>query len=69
LKKGENQLVIKLYNGFDKELTYSINPLTEWTQYTKSVPAMGIGNSVRLKASDTDSPVSPLRLNNITVEL
>ncbi|NLX81168.1 MAG: hypothetical protein GXZ03_06355, partial [Proteiniphilum sp.] len=47
LKKGENQLVIKLYNGFDKELTYSINPLTEWTQYTKSVPAMGIGNSVR----------------------
>lgn len=69
LKKGENQLVIKLYNGFDKELTYSINPLTEWTQYTKSVPAMGIGNSVRLKASDTDSPVSPLRLNNVTVEL
>lgn len=69
LKKGENQLVIKLYNGFDKELTYSINPLTEWTQYTKSVPTMGIGNSVRLKASDTDSPVSPLRLNNVTVEL
>lgn len=69
LKKGENQLVIKLYNGFDKELTYSINPLTEWTQYTKSIPTMGIGNSVRVKASDTDSPVSPLRLNNVTVEL
>lgn len=69
LKKGENQLVIKLYNGFDKELTYSINPLTEWTQYTKSIPTMGIGNSIRLKASDTDSPVSPLRLNNVTVEL
>ena len=69
LKKGNNQLVIKYYNGFDREFTYSINPLSEWTEYTKSVPTMKLGNIISVKASDADSPVSPLRLNNVTIQL
>jgi len=33
LQKGNNQLVIKYYNGFEKELHYSITPLREWKLY------------------------------------
>ncbi|MFA5444924.1 MAG: alpha-L-fucosidase [Bacteroidales bacterium] len=33
LQKGNNQLVIKYYNGFEKELHYSITPLKEWKVY------------------------------------
>src|SRR5690606_16420642 len=42
LKKGVNQLIVKYYNGFDTELTYSITPLEEWQQYSIELPSVAI---------------------------
>ena len=68
LKKGVNQFVIKYYNGFAKTLSYSITPLKEWTIHSQSVSAMNLYDQVSLRAVDLDSPVSPLRLNNLSIE-
>ncbi len=68
LKKGNNQLVIKYYNGFEKNISYSIKPLTEWTIHTlKLRPVMAEGQ-ISLHATDTESSVSPIRLNNINIK-
>ena len=71
LKKGENQLIIKHYNGFDTELTYSITPLEEWHQYSIKLPSFVIKkntiHNISLRSDDSISSVSPLKMNNITI--
>ncbi|MEA5128431.1 MAG: alpha-L-fucosidase [Proteiniphilum sp.] len=71
LKKGRNQLIIKYYNGFEKEFSYGITPLDEWTVYTRklaSVPlGKGVDHQISIRSADSHSNVSPLRLNNINV--
>jgi alpha-L-fucosidase len=71
LKKGRNQLIIKYYNGFEKEFSYGITPLDEWTVYTRklaSVPlGKGVDHQISIRSADSPSNVSPLRLNNINV--
>lgn len=73
LKKGRNQLVVKYYNGFEKEFTYSITPLDEWTVFTRKLSPVTLekGNLHRISIRSGDSPssVSPLRLNNVLVQL
>lgn len=68
LTKGKNQFVIKYYNGFAREFSYSMTPLNEWTIHTQSVSSMNLYDKVSLRAMDSDSPVSPLRLNNLSIE-
>ena len=72
LKKGVNQLIVKYYNGFDTELTYSITPLEEWQQYSIKLPSFTIKRNdthrISLRSEDAISNVSPLRLNNITLK-
>ncbi|SEA17567.1 alpha-L-fucosidase [Porphyromonadaceae bacterium KH3R12] len=73
LKKGQNQLIIKYYNGFEKELTYGITPLNEWTVYTQKLSPVTLGRSdehrISIRSADSSSNVSPLRLNNINLIL
>ncbi|WP_286922827.1 alpha-L-fucosidase [Proteiniphilum sp. UBA5375] len=73
LKKGNNQLVIKFYNGFDKMFSYNITPLEEWIVYTQNLLPHTLQkrdfHSVSLRSADAASNVSPLRLNNVTINL
>ena len=73
LQKGMNQLVIKYYNGFEKELCYSITPLWEWRRYSQKLPTMQLTRQElhRLRLSDKNplSKVSPLRMNNVEIKL
>jgi alpha-L-fucosidase len=73
LKKGLNQLVIKYCNGFEEEFSFSITPPDEWRVYTLKLPPVSLekGRQHRISVRSGDSPsnVSPLRLNNIRVNL
>lgn len=72
LKKGKNQLLVKLYNGFEKELQYSVNPLPAWTLYRQGLSPATSGGSGYRKVSVRDalpaSRVAPLRLNNLRIK-
>ncbi len=73
LKKGKNQLVIKHFNRFEEHLQFSFTPLTEWKVYEMQLPAFPLTkertHSVQLRESQPDSPVSPLRMNNIALKI
>ncbi|NLC86704.1 MAG: hypothetical protein GX680_07135 [Bacteroidales bacterium] len=73
LKKGVNQLVVKYYNGYEKELSYSITPLNEWIIYENNLTPVSLQrkeyHTVSLTADDAQLYVSPLRLSNITIEI
>ena len=73
LKKGVNQLVIKYYNGYENELSYRITPLNEWVIYENNLTPLKLQrkdyHSVSLTAEDSESYVSPLKMNNITMDL
>ena len=73
LKKGVNQLVIKYYNGYENELSYRITPLNEWVIYENNLTPLKLQrkdyHSVSLTAEDSESYVSPLKMNNITIDL
>lgn len=69
LKKGDNQLLIKFYNGFEKEFSYGFRLLNEWTIYSQKVATMPFSGDIRVRALGTDSPVTPMRLNNISIKL
>lgn len=73
LKKGRNQLIIKYYNGFEKEFSFGITPLDGWTVYTLKLSPVTLERSddhlISIRSGDSPSNVSPLRLNNISVIL
>lgn len=69
LKKGDNQLMIKYYNGFEKEFSYGFKLLNEWTVYSQKVATMPFSGDIKVKALGADSSVTPLRLNNISIKL
>ena len=68
LQKGKNQLVIKHYNGFAKELLYSLQPLEQWTVYTQKLPRTPLNKTISIRANDAESKVAPLRLNNLKIK-
>jgi alpha-L-fucosidase len=59
LRKGKNQLVVKLFNNFHKEITFSLGQCAEQIMYSKKL------NPVKLKASEL-YPVSWKLKNPIT---
>lgn len=71
LKKGNNQLVIKHYSGFEKVLHHGIEPLESWSLHTRKLAPVQLERSdyqrISLRASDAASHVSPLRLSNVTI--
>ncbi|HOG20491.1 MAG TPA: alpha-L-fucosidase [Salinivirgaceae bacterium] len=74
LNKGKNQLVVKFYSGYEKEITYGIKPLTEWTLHTIKLTPVSIDRSndyhhISIRKANPESKVSPLRMNNIEIKL
>ncbi len=73
LQKGNNQLVIKYYNGYENELHYSLTPLKEWKIYFQKLPrvtvAPGRVHSFSVREDNTASRVAPIRMNNIKITL
>ncbi len=74
LKKGNNQLVVKLYSGFEKEITYGIKPLTEWTLHTMNLSQVQLRGDkdyhrISIRKANPESKVSPLKMNNIEIKL
>ena len=71
LKKGNNQLVVKFYNGFENRLHYGIEPLEEWVIHSRKLEPVRVERKdlhrVSLQAADASSHVSPLRMNNVTI--
>lgn len=73
LKKGVNQLVIKYFNRFENKLNYNIQPLDSWKVYSQELQPMLLNKNlihrISLKLSQPNSKVSPLRLNNVMIEV
>lgn len=73
LKKGDNQLVVKYYNGFAKEFSYSIKPLDEWTIHTLPLAPFTLEkkdfHSLSIRLANPESQVSPLRMNNLEIDI
>lgn len=69
LKKGQNQLVVKLYNGYEKELNYSLELLEEWSLHAQKANKMEIGKELNVRSANPSSKVEPLRLSNLTIKL
>lgn len=71
LKKGTNQLLLKLYNRFEKSLCFSINPDIEQNMYKLPLPSIslqkGKAHSCSLRLADPLTKNSAMRLNNIRV--
>lgn len=73
LKKGKNQIVMKLFNRYAKTRPFCFKPLDEWKEYTLDVPKIRLGkNSLHdcsVRPYEPETKVTPARLNNIKVEL
>lgn len=73
LRKGNNQLIVVYYNGFEEEFSYKITPLEQWTVYRQSIRAMKLDpqkniHSFSVREVNPVSPVAPLRMNNILIK-
>lgn len=69
LRRGDNQLVVKLYNGYEKELNYSLELLNEWNLHSQKTNRMVIGKELTIRSANPSSKVEPLRLNNLKIKL
>lgn len=73
LKAGKNQLLIKLYNRFEKKLRYSLNPEIPQAVYEQNIPAFslqkGQTHHVSLQLAEPAFKNSAMRLNNIEIKL
>ncbi|MBP6868192.1 MAG: alpha-L-fucosidase [Bacteroidales bacterium] len=72
LQKGNNQLVIKYYNGFESELHYSITPLKEWKIYSQKLSPVTLStegiHSLSIRESNPVSITAPLRMHNVQIK-
>ena len=73
LKKGKNQFVIKYFNRFEKNLNYSIQPLDSWKVFSLELQPTVLNDDkihkVSLELTHPDSKVTPLRLNNLKINV
>ncbi len=74
LKQGNNQLIIVYYNGFEKEFSYKITPLEQWTVYSQKLSPMKLDTDYSIHALSVRdakpiSNVAPLRMNNIQISI
>ncbi|HOT55164.1 MAG TPA: alpha-L-fucosidase [Bacteroidales bacterium] len=72
LQKGNNQLVIKYYNGFESELHFSITPLEEWKIYSQKLSPVTLStegiHSLSIRESNPVSITAPLRMHNVQIK-
>ena len=73
LKKGKNQFIIKYFNRFEKNLNYSIQPLDSWKVFSLELQPTILNDDkihkVSLELTHPDSKVTPLRLNNLKINV
>ncbi len=73
LKRGRNQIMLKVYNRFAKEVSYGIQPVGEWNVHSIVCGEFDVAaqdpSSVVLKAADRHSGMVPMSLENIRIEL
>ena len=74
LKKGNNQLVIVYYNGFEKEFSYNITPLEQWSIYSQKLSPIKLDtdrdfHTLSVRDAQPISNVEPLRMSNIQVNI
>ncbi len=74
LEEGQNQLVIKFYNGYEKEVSYGIKLLTEWTLHTMRLSPVSLDkgkdyHQISIRKANPESKVSPLKMNNIEIKI
>lgn len=74
LKKGNNQLVIVYYNGFEKEFSYNITPLEQWSIYSQKLLPIRLDagkdfHTLSVRDAQPISNVEPLRMSNIQVNI
>lgn len=72
LKKGNNQLVVKLFNGFQKTMVYSIKTAAVQTRYVINLPPVpmrkGTYFPVNWKLANPITPHQTLNLPNLRLE-
>lgn len=73
LKRGKNQLLLKLYNRFEKKLCFSFRPLPGLKIYGLEAAAYRLSSKswhdCRLRAADTPAQNAAMRLNNLRIKL
>ena len=73
LRRGKNQIVMKVYNRFADRLQFGIIPQEEWNVYRMNCGKFNTGienaHEVSIKAADRHSSMVPMSLENIRLEL
>lgn len=73
LKRGKNQIILKVYNRFAKTMQYGIIPQDEWNVYRIDCGKFNTGiekeHRIELKAADRHSEMVPMSLENVRLEL
>lgn len=73
LRRGKNQIVLKVYNRFADRVQFGIIPLEEWNVYRMNCGKFNTGienaHQISVKAADRHSSMVPMSLENIRLEL
>ena len=73
LKKGKNQLLVKTYNRYSRNLSFGFLPVDDWTVYRFDCDKTNTGveklHRIEVKAADRVSGMVPMSLENIRIEL
>lgn len=73
LKKGKNQLLVKTYNRYSRNLSFGFRPVKQWNIYRLDCEKTNTGieklHKVEVMAADRVSGMVPMGLENIRIEL
>lgn len=73
LKRGKNQILIKTYNRYAKNITIGLVPQDEWNVYTLNCEKVNLGvereHNIEIHAADRISRMVPMSLENIEIDL
>lgn len=73
LQKGNNQLVMKVYNGYNTFSPFAVRLLSSWNEHSMVYPSVAVSHNnyhtLQIKRIDTPSKVSPALLHNINIKL
>lgn len=73
LRKGKNQIVLKLFNRYASTRPFCFTPLDEWKQYTLDAGKFQLKSanihSCEVKLSEPETKVTPAQLNNMKIKL
>lgn len=71
LQKGKNEIIICLYNRFEKQITYLIQPAKQQTCYSQTVAVEATDkqtHTIRVRQTGLSSPHTDTELSNLRIE-